>query len=461
MGGEQEGNLQLETEERCWPDPGWGCSDMPPPGPSNETNQYAPPLDAQSEGRNPEFEAYNRFQASGRMPNINSRITLTEDSMELCEQAPVLSSAQASDWGFSDVKRESPTEEGPLGVMQMSNGLSYGAVGPPPLGLKLIKSTSFMDLISGELDHPRAEAGEGTMALDVSRKPGQVGANVDSACCNEDETCAAHTCGRMKASNFPATRIDIGSWSYVSKNEGDVVAKFYYAKKKLVWEVLLAGLKHKIEFHWNDIVDMEMTEVEEGGRIDILLSKAPTFSQESDPQPRKHTLWRACKDFTGNQASVCMQHVLYFEGGIFKKHKAKLMECDPRLKSILETAGSRPPTENKNKHGTAVQNGAVFHRQMETAPIAGPRDGTLVGAKDKVPLGNACPATMQASTATKHMQTQANQTYSCKKKKKNPSYTAVRAEPLLVSASCMSYDSNASQAEDAGQEVDAPPALHA
>lgn len=459
MGGEQEGNLQLETEERCWPDPGWGCSDMPPPGPSNETNQYAPPLDAQSEGRNPEFEAYNRFQASGRMPNINSRITLTEDSMELCEQAPVLSSAQASDWGFSDVKREPPIEEGPLGVMQMSNGLSYGAVGPPPLGLKLIKSTSFMDLISGELDHPRAEAGEGTMALDVSRKPGQVGANVDSACCNEDETCAAHTCGRMKASNFPATRIDIGSWSYVSKNEGDVVAKFYYAKKKLVWEVLLAGLKHKIEFHWNDIVDMEMTEVEEGGRIDILLSKAPTFSQESDPQPRKHTLWRACKDFTGNQASVCMQHVLYFEGGIFKKHKAKLMECDPRLKSILETAGSRPPTENKNKHGTAVQNGAVFHRQMETAPIAGPRDGTLVGAKDKVSLGNACPATMQASTATKHMQTQANQTYSCKKK--NPSYTAVRAEPLLVSASCMSYDSNASQAEDAGQEVDAPPALHA
>lgn len=461
MGGEKEGNLELETEERCWPDPGWGCSDMPPPGPSNAANQYVPQFYAQSEARNPDFEAYNRLQASGRLPDINRRITLTEDSMELCEQAPILSSAQASGWGVSDVKGEPQTEEGPPRALQMSNGLSYGAFGPPPLGLKLIKSTSFMDLISGELDHAYAQAGEGMMASDACRKPGQFEANVDSVCCEEDETCAAHTCGRMKASNFPATRITIGSWSYVSKNEGDVVAKFYYAKKKLVWEVLLAGLKHKIEFHWNDIVDMEMTEVEEGGRIDILLSKAPTFSQESDPQPRKHTLWRACKDFTGNQASVCMQHVLYFEAGIFKKHKAKLMECDPRLKSILETASSRPPSESGDKRGTNVQCGVVFDRQVESARIAGARDGTLVGAKEKVPLGSACPATMQASNATKHPHTQANQTYSCKKKKKNPSYTAVRAEPLPVSASCMSFDSNISQPEDAGQEVEAPPALHA
>ncbi|KAL5058624.1 hypothetical protein RYX36_030228, partial [Vicia faba] len=43
---------------------------------------------------------------------------------------------------------------------------------------------------------------------------------------------------KLKASNFPATLLRIGSWEYISKHEGDLVAKCYFAKQKLVWEVL-------------------------------------------------------------------------------------------------------------------------------------------------------------------------------------------------------------------------------
>jgi hypothetical protein len=32
------------------------------------------------------------------------------------------------------------------------------------------------------------------------------------------------------------------------------VAKCYFAKKKLVWELLKGGLKNKIEIQWNDII---------------------------------------------------------------------------------------------------------------------------------------------------------------------------------------------------------------
>lgn len=40
-----------------------------------------------------------------------------------------------------------------------------------------------------------------------------------------------------------------------SKYEGDLVAKCYYAKRKLVWEMLdtSLGLKSKMEIQWPDI----------------------------------------------------------------------------------------------------------------------------------------------------------------------------------------------------------------
>lgn len=44
---------------------------------------------------------------------------------------------------------------------------------------------------------------------------------------------------------------------YVSRYEGDLVAKCYYAKHKLVWEVLDGGLKNKIEIQWSDITALK------------------------------------------------------------------------------------------------------------------------------------------------------------------------------------------------------------
>ncbi|MED6127303.1 hypothetical protein PIB30_086834, partial [Stylosanthes scabra] len=43
---------------------------------------------------------------------------------------------------------------------------------------------------------------------------------------------AAANDSKLKASNF------LGTWEYKSRKEGDLVAKCYFAKHKLVWEVL-------------------------------------------------------------------------------------------------------------------------------------------------------------------------------------------------------------------------------
>lgn len=47
------------------------------------------------------------------------------------------------------------------------------------------------------------------------------------------------------------------SWQYKSRYEGDLVAKCYYAKHKLVWEILEGGLKSKIEIQWSDIMALK------------------------------------------------------------------------------------------------------------------------------------------------------------------------------------------------------------
>jgi len=36
----------------------------------------------------------------------------------------------------------------------------------------------------------------------------------------------------------------------------------------------------------------------------VKLARPPLFFKETDPQPRKHTLWQATSDFTGGQASM-------------------------------------------------------------------------------------------------------------------------------------------------------------
>ena len=58
-----------------------------------------------------------------------------------------------------------------------------------------------------------------------------------------------------------------------SQYEGDLVAKCYFAKHKLVWEVLDAGLKRKIEIQWSDIIALKATCPENGiGTLDLVVS---------------------------------------------------------------------------------------------------------------------------------------------------------------------------------------------
>ncbi|XP_031260359.1 uncharacterized protein LOC116118514 [Pistacia vera] len=186
---------------------------------------------------------------------------------------------------------------------------------PSPLGLNLKKSPSFLDLIQMKLSEENA--------------------NLRKRKCKGSVVSASND--KLKASNFPASLLRIGTWEYKSRYEGDLVGKCYFAKHKLVWEVLDGGLKNKIEIQWSDIVAIKATYSDDGPEtLDVVLARQPLFFRETNPQPRKHTLWQATSDFTGGQASIHRQHFLMCPQGFLAKHFEKLIQCDPRLNFLSQ-----------------------------------------------------------------------------------------------------------------------------
>lgn len=196
---------------------------------------------------------------------------------------------------------------------------------PSPLGLKLKKTPSLLDLITMKL----AQNNASLVAASAPENPTAV---------RDQETRRASTSAatdKLKASNFSGSLLRIGSWEYASRYEGDLVAKCYFAKHKLVWEILEGGLKSKIEIQWSDIMGLKASCPENGpGSLTLVLARQPLFFKETNPQPRKHTLWQATSDFTGGQASLNRQHFLQCPPGVLNKHYEKLIQCDVRLNSL-------------------------------------------------------------------------------------------------------------------------------
>ncbi|XWS73130.1 hypothetical protein CRYUN_Cryun02cG0098800 [Craigia yunnanensis] len=192
---------------------------------------------------------------------------------------------------------------------------------PSPLGLSLRKSPSLLDLIQMRLSQSQS-SGSAAQAENLSSDV-------------KKEAKAAATTDKLKASNFPASILRIGHWEYKSRYEGDLVAKCYFAKHKLVWEVLEGGLKSKIEIQWSDIMALKANCPDNGpGTLNVVLARQPLFFRETNPQPRKHTLWQATSDFTDGQASIHRQHFLQCPQGLLNKHFEKIIQCDMRLNCL-------------------------------------------------------------------------------------------------------------------------------
>ncbi|XVE63122.1 hypothetical protein DITRI_Ditri06bG0174500 [Diplodiscus trichospermus] len=174
---------------------------------------------------------------------------------------------------------------------------------------------------------------------------------------------------KMKAENFPISLLRIGSWQRVSRNEGDLVAKCYFAKRKLVWEFLENGLKSKIEIQWSDILSlMAVMNVDRPGILEIELNHPPSFHHEIDPQPRKHTQWRMVSDFTGGAALTFRRHHLEFPPGALEKPLEKLLRYDRRLCQLSRQGYPSLDSPYFHKHTIEIDFSMEFHGQRCIVP---------------------------------------------------------------------------------------------
>ncbi|OIW08888.1 hypothetical protein TanjilG_05863 [Lupinus angustifolius] len=234
---------------------------------------------------------------------------------------------------------------------------------PSPLGLRLRKSPSLLDLIQMRLSQQDDDDDDDEHRISLKKE--SKGLKVSGTIADS----------KLKASNFPATALKIGTWEYKSKYEGDLVAKFYFAKHKLVWEVLDGCLKNKIEIPWSDIMALKASYPEDApGTMEVVLSRQPLFFREINPQPRKHTLWQATSDFTGGQASIHRRHFMQCPQGLLGKHFEKLIQCDPRLNVlsqqsdlVLDSPYFEPGTDQ-------VELSGGFDRSEERASLFGLQD---------------------------------------------------------------------------------------
>ncbi|KAL9242221.1 hypothetical protein vseg_016242 [Gypsophila vaccaria] len=219
---------------------------------------------------------------------------------------------------------------------------------PSPLGLRLRKSPSLLELIQMRLSQGNSSSVRPAHSDDFNA--GHKGVTKSSADAAATAAAAAAT-DKLKASNFPSSLLRIGSWEYLSRYEGDLVAKCYFAKHKLVWEILDGGLKSKIEIQWSDIMGLKADFPDEApATLIVVLARQPLFFRETNPQPRKHTLWQATTDFTDGQASLHRKHFLQIPHGLLNKHFEKLIQCDSRLnflsrqpEIILDSPYFEPP----------------------------------------------------------------------------------------------------------------------
>ncbi|OMO86269.1 hypothetical protein CCACVL1_09666 [Corchorus capsularis] len=249
-------------------------------------------------------------------------LSLEEDHME---EVPLMSSPQSFDSlsGSSSRIQSTPPQ---LLVINSNQGLE-AIQHLPALGLKLSRTPSFMDKLE------RLARKQNSRAHDHHQEVANY--NSGNYATTTKVKSSKDISNKLKAENFSISLLKVGSWQRVTRNEGDLIAKFYFAKRKLVWEILEKGLKSKIEIQWSEILSLKAILLEDRpGILQIELNQPPSFHHEIDPQPRKHTQWRMASDFTGGQALTFRRHYLEFPCGVLDKPLEKLLSCDSRLFQI-------------------------------------------------------------------------------------------------------------------------------
>jgi len=179
------------------------------------------------------------------------------------------------------------------------------------------------------------------------------------------------------ATHIPVSKITIGSWNLVAKYDEHVLLSFYWAERKLVWEVLYMGVVRKMESDFDDIADIRRdptTPTEEQEKLLFDLQRPPRFYREApgggDGQKANYIY---TTDFTNGQASQCSRHVICFPLGALTAHAGAIKKAGLQLH--LDGAGGAGATA---AGGPTAANLHLAAARLRKPPTSSPRLDAII-----------------------------------------------------------------------------------
>ena len=148
------------------------------------------------------------------------------------------------------------------------------------------------------------------------------------------------------AEHIPVKKLSIGSWNLSARYDEHVLISFYWAERKLVWEVLHLGVVRKMEVDFEDVDRATLSPGVQGqDRLVIELHRPPRFFKENVPAAGtasgQEVSYVYTTDFTNGQASAESRHTLFFEPGALQRETAKMMVQHGIRLTMENESGSR------------------------------------------------------------------------------------------------------------------------
>lgn len=130
---------------------------------------------------------------------------------------------------------------------------------------------------------------------------------------------------------FPCTILSIGSWQRMSVGPDGLLCGFSIEKSQMAWVLGDAQTRYRISFSFSIIQGLEISFNDPVfAELAILISKPPDFAVLSP-----ENIWTNCSDFTeGQQASVCLRHVIKAEAQDLRVQFLALLQSSPELSTV-------------------------------------------------------------------------------------------------------------------------------
>lgn len=135
--------------------------------------------------------------------------------------------------------------------------------------------------------------------------------------------------------HIPLLRLNIGLWQAESQCCGDLVAKFCYKERTILWEIFDVGSLLRTVISFDDLNGVGLELHPDDTATMVIELRCPPKFFKGVLQPHEATIWTKIGDFTEGMASTFRRHILHFSRRALNEQIEDIFRRDPRLQGLL------------------------------------------------------------------------------------------------------------------------------